>query len=52
VGAHGDADIRRLGGLRKFLPTTHWTFLVSCLAIAGVPLFSPILLKDGSWSVR
>jgi NADH-quinone oxidoreductase subunit L len=46
VGAHGDADIRRLGGLRKFLPITHWTFLVSCLAIAGVPLFSGFFSKD------
>src|SRR6185436_339804 len=46
VGAHGDADIRRLGGLRKYLPRTHWTFLVSCLAIAGVPLFSGFFSKD------
>jgi NADH-quinone oxidoreductase subunit L len=40
VGAHGDADIRQLGGLKKYMPQTHWTFGVSCLAIAGVPLFS------------
>jgi NADH-quinone oxidoreductase subunit L len=46
VGAHGDADIRRLGGLRKYLPRTHWTFLVSCLAIAGVPGFSGFFSKD------
>jgi NADH-quinone oxidoreductase subunit L len=46
VGAHGDADIRRLGGLRKYLPHTHWTFLVSCLAIAGVPGFSGFFSKD------
>ena len=46
VGAHGDADIRKLGGLRKYLPRTHWTFLVSCLAIAGVPLFSGFFSKD------
>jgi NADH-quinone oxidoreductase subunit L len=46
VGAHGDADIRRLGGLRKYLPRTHWTFLASCLAIAGVPGLSGFFSKD------
>jgi NADH-quinone oxidoreductase subunit L len=46
VGAHGDADIRRLGGLRKHLPRTHWTFLASCLAIAGVPGLSGFFSKD------
>ncbi|MBN1653711.1 MAG: NADH-quinone oxidoreductase subunit L [Deltaproteobacteria bacterium] len=46
VGAHGDADIRQLGGLRRFQPRTNWTFLASCLAIAGVPLFSGFFSKD------
>jgi NADH-quinone oxidoreductase subunit L len=46
VGAHGDADIRTLGGLRKYMPTTRITFLVSCMAIAGVPLFSGFFSKD------
>ncbi|MCS6797723.1 MAG: NADH-quinone oxidoreductase subunit L [Myxococcota bacterium] len=46
VGAHGDADVRRLGGLRTALPTVHWTFLVSCLAIAGVPGLSGFFSKD------
>jgi NADH-quinone oxidoreductase subunit L len=46
VGAHGDADIRQLGGLRKFQPRTNWTFLVSCAAIAGVPFFSGFFSKD------
>ena len=46
VHAHGDADVRRLGGLRAKLPTVHWTFLVSCLAIAGVPMFSGFFSKD------
>jgi NADH-quinone oxidoreductase subunit L len=40
VGAHGDADIRKLGGLRRFMPVTRATFLVSCWAITGVPLVS------------
>ncbi|HJK96357.1 MAG TPA: NADH-quinone oxidoreductase subunit L [Polyangiaceae bacterium LLY-WYZ-14_1] len=46
VGAHGDADVKQLGGLTKILPRTHWTFLVSCLAIAGVPLTSGFFSKD------
>ncbi len=46
VHAHGDADIRYLGNLRKFMPRTHATFLVSCLAIAGFPLTSGFFSKD------
>ncbi|HKP57492.1 MAG TPA: NADH-quinone oxidoreductase subunit L [Polyangiales bacterium] len=46
VGAHGDADIRTLGGLRKYMPSTHWTFFVSCLAIAGFPFLSGFYSKD------
>ncbi|MET0390995.1 MAG: NADH-quinone oxidoreductase subunit L [Polyangiales bacterium] len=46
VGAHGDADIRTLGGLRKHMPVTHATFAVSCAAIAGVPFFSGFFSKD------
>ena len=46
VHAHGDVDIFRLGGLRKIMPITHWTFLVSAFAIAGVPLFSGFFSKD------
>ncbi|MFA9469733.1 MAG: NADH-quinone oxidoreductase subunit L [Deltaproteobacteria bacterium] len=46
VHAHGDADIFKLGGLRKQLPITRWTFLASCLAIAGFPLTSGFFSKD------
>ena len=46
VHAHGDADIFKLGGLKKIMPVTRLTFLVSCLAIAGVPLFSGFFSKD------
>ncbi len=37
VHAHGDADIRYLGGLKKYMPKTHATFAIACAAIAGVP---------------
>ena len=46
VHAHGDADIFKLGGLKRALPTTRWTFLASCLAIAGFPLTSGFFSKD------
>ncbi|HEX7841351.1 MAG TPA: NADH-quinone oxidoreductase subunit L [Kofleriaceae bacterium] len=45
-GSHTPGDIMTMGGLRKRLPITHATFLVSCLAIAGFPLFSGFFSKD------
>jgi len=35
-----------MGGLRKYLPITHITFLIACLAIAGIPPFSGFFSKD------
>ncbi len=43
---HHEQDIRKMGGLSKKLPTTHWTFLVGCIAIAGIPPFSGFFSKD------
>ncbi|HVI49462.1 MAG TPA: NADH-quinone oxidoreductase subunit L [Chitinophaga sp.] len=42
----GEQDIRKMGGLKKYMPTTSWTFLVGCLAIAGIPGFSGFFSKD------
>ncbi len=39
-------DMRNMGGLRKYMPITHGTFLVSCLAIAGCPLLSGFWSRD------
>jgi NADH-quinone oxidoreductase subunit L len=41
-----EQDMRRMGGLRKALPITFITFLVGCLAIAGIPPFSGFFSKD------
>jgi len=49
VAIHDDAaaqDMRNMGGLRKWLPTTFLTFLASCLAIGGCPPFSGFFSKD------
>lgn len=43
---HGIKNIRELGGLRKKLPLTFWTFLIGCLALMGVPPFSGFWSKD------
>jgi NADH-quinone oxidoreductase subunit L len=42
----GEQDIRRMGGLKRDLPITYWTFLVGAMAIAGVPLLSGFFSKD------
>ena len=39
-------EITDMGGLRKFLPVTHITFLIACLTIAGIPPFSGFFSKD------
>jgi NADH-quinone oxidoreductase subunit L len=45
--ALGDViDIRRMGGLRRKMPVTFWTFLIGALALAGFPLTSGFFSKD------
>ena len=39
-------DMGDMGGLRKYLPITHITFLIACLTIAGIPPFSGFFSKD------
>lgn len=43
---HHEQDIRKMGGLKSKLPITHITFLVGCIAIAGLPPFSGFFSKD------
>ena len=39
-------DYTAMGGMRKYMPITHWTFLIGCLAIAGIFPFSGFFSKD------
>jgi NADH-quinone oxidoreductase subunit L len=43
---HGEQDIRKMGGLKKLIPVTYLTFIVSSLAISGFPLLSGFFSKD------
>lgn len=39
-------EMSAMGGLRKYMPVTHWTFLIACLAISGIWPFSGFFSKD------
>ncbi len=43
---HGEQDMRNMGGLKKVMPITYTTMLVSSLAISGIPVFSGFFSKD------
>ena len=45
-------EMSTMGGLRKYMPVTHVTFLIACLAIAGIPPFSGFFSKDEILTAR
>ena len=45
-GMHHEQDMRRMGGLKKYMPYTYWSFLAGWLAICGVIPFSGFWSKD------
>ncbi len=44
-GCHGEQDIRKMGGLRRFMPVTFFTYAIGMMALSGVPLFF-----SGGWT--
>jgi NADH-quinone oxidoreductase subunit L len=46
LGCHHEQDMRKMGGLKHYMPTTHWTYLVACIAIAGFPVANGFYSKD------
>jgi NADH-quinone oxidoreductase subunit L len=41
-----EQDMRKMGGLRKYMPVTHWTFLIGALALSGIWPFAGYYSKD------
>lgn len=46
IGMHHAQDIRKMGGIKKYMPITHWTALLGSLALIGFPGFSGFFSKD------
>jgi NADH-quinone oxidoreductase subunit L len=46
IAMHHEQDMRKMGGLRKYMPITYWTCLIGALALIGFPGFSGFFSKD------
>ena len=46
IAMHHEQDMRKMGGLRKYMPITYWTALIGTLALIGFPGFSGFFSKD------
>ncbi|OGA39462.1 MAG: NADH-quinone oxidoreductase subunit L [Betaproteobacteria bacterium RIFCSPLOWO2_12_FULL_62_13] len=46
IALHHEQDMRKMGGLRKYMPITYWTMLVGAVSSAGIPGFAGFFSKD------
>ncbi len=46
LGCHHEQDMRKMGGLKEYMPITRWTYLIACVAIAGFPVANGFYSKD------
>ena len=46
IAMHHEQDMRKMGGLKKYMPITYWTALIGSLALIGFPGFSGFFSKD------
>jgi NADH-quinone oxidoreductase subunit L len=46
LGCHHEQDMRKMGGLKKYMPITRWTYLIATVAIAGFPVANGFFSKD------
>jgi NADH-quinone oxidoreductase subunit L len=46
IALHHEQDMRRMGGLRRYMPITYWTLLIGAIASAGIPGFAGFFSKD------
>jgi len=46
IGMHHEQDMRKMGGLKKYMPITYWTTILGALALIGTPFFSGFYSKD------
>jgi NADH-quinone oxidoreductase subunit L len=46
IALHHEQDMRRMGGLRRYMPLTYWTLLIGAISSAGIPGFAGFFSKD------